>query len=81
MLLYHREVTDYMIGREKGQGSGGLLSFWKASDPILKEHALSPRHDKPICGYEGEVEISDNRWYESESKNRCEGCVARTEHY
>ena len=74
-------MTDYLIGREKLPDTGGLPSFWKAGDVELKEHALSPRNDAPICGYEGEIEVTEDRWYESSSKNRCEGCVARTDHY
>lgn len=71
-------MTDYMLGRQLPPTMAGVPSFWKVGDADLVEHALSPRNNAPVCGYEGEVKPSDERWYESTSKNKCPVCQTRT---
>lgn len=71
-------MTDYMLGRQLPPSLPGVPSFWKVGDDDLMEHALSPRNDLPVCGYEGEIKVTNERWYESASTNRCEVCKTRT---
>lgn len=77
---YDGPMTGYRIGREQGPDTGSLPSFWKGNDRASKEHALSPRDDAPICGFEGPVEVTEEYWYESTSKERCPVCMARSGH-
>ena len=71
-------MTDYMLGRQLPPTMPGVPSFWKLKEDELVQHALSPRDDRPVCGYEGEIKVSDERWYESGSKNKCPVCQVRT---
>ena len=71
-------MTDYMLGRQLPPSIAGVPSFWKVGDADLMEHALSPRNNAPVCGFEGEIKVTDERWYESKSKNKCKVCQART---
>jgi hypothetical protein len=79
-VCYDSPVTGYRIGREKGPETGVLPSFWKGTDKASTEHALSPRNDSPICGYEGPIDVTEDFWYESNSKGRCPTCMARSGH-
>ena len=71
-------MTDYMLGRQLPPSMPGVPSFWKMKEEELVQHALSPRDDRPVCGYEGEVKVSEERWYESTNKNKCPVCKVRT---
>lgn len=71
-------MTDYMLGRELPPSLPGVPSFWNLKEEEFKQHALSPRDDKPVCGFEGEIKVSQERWYESTSKYKCPVCKTRT---
>jgi hypothetical protein len=71
-------MTDYMLGRELPPSIPGVPSFWKLKEEDLVQHALSPRDDKPVCGFDGEIKVSEERWYESTSNNKCKVCRVRT---
>lgn len=71
-------VTDYMLGRQLPPSMAGVPSFWKVGDDDLVEHALSPRNNVPVCGYEGEIKVTEERWYESKSGKKCPVCTVRT---
>lgn len=65
------------MGREKPTDYG-LPTFWKAGEQPLTLHALSPRDNQPICGHEGEIEVTDDPWYGNQSKDRCPVCMVRS---
>lgn len=71
-------MTDYFLGKQLPPSLPGVPSFWKVGEADLVEHALSPQNDRPICGYEGEVKVTQDRWYESTSSKRCEVCLVRS---
>jgi len=71
-------MTDYLLGRQLPPTVPGVPSFWKLKEEELMEHALSPRNALPVCGYEGELKPTEERWYESKSKNKCKVCQTRT---
>lgn len=78
VVRYDWGMTDYLLGRELPTGMPGLPSFWQMKEADLVEHALSPQDDAPICGFEGEVKSTDERWYASTSDKRCPVCVTRS---
>lgn len=65
------------MGREK-PSDHRMPTFWKAGEQPLTLHALSPRDNKPICGHDGEMEVTDEAWYDSKSDQRCEVCMVRS---
>ncbi len=65
------------MGRERPPDYG-LPTFWKGGERPVTLHALSPRDNKPICGHDGNVEVTDEAWYDSTSKNRCRVCMVRS---
>lgn len=70
-------MTDYALGRERPPDYG-LPTFWKAGERRPTLHALSPKDNKPICGYDGEIEVTDEAWYDTTSKQRCQVCLVRS---
>jgi hypothetical protein len=70
-------MTVYHVGREARNPSRGF-SLRKSEGPVFVEHALSPHKDMPICGFEGQLEVTDDDWYDSTSKNKCALCLERS---
>lgn len=65
------------MGRERPPDYG-LPTFWKSGERPVTLHALSPRDNKPICGHDGKIEVTDKAWYDSISKDRCRVCMVRS---
>lgn len=65
------------MGRERSP-ENGLPTFWKPGERPVTFHALSPKDNKPICGHDGNIELTDEAWYDSMSRHRCEVCMVRS---